>query len=493
MNDWLKRVKEKRVWLPAIILIVGAFLRFYGLESQSLWNDELSSWRMTRYDSFGEVLEKGVKTDGHPPGFHLVLWGIQKIAGDSPTALRFPSALAGALAVWLMFLLGTALFNRRGGIWSSALMAVAWCPVYFSQEARSYSLLLMFSILAYLLTWQIGRGSAKNGQVGWKLWLGEAVVLAILCYLHYFGAILAFLLVVWLLLLSFRREAFKKVVALAGVVLLSYLPWLIQIPDQMQSGPKWIEPAGALFFGYFLGFIFNKSGLVLGAAVLLMAAAAWNGVKGLKTVFRKEEPSAELYLLFLLLGPYLAGWLVSALLQPVLSWRNLIISLPAAYLLVTRGWELLPVPEKGKGKIWWGLMLALLLHLLLGIKYYHSPQKEQFREAAEFILKNENLAPDAPLYGYAWYPEYLEYYFRQAGQNQSVKMLVGDENQFKALQWAVEADSAAFFWYFWGHRRPEAHFIHLLHMNYEIVGYQQFNGAGVYLFRKIEKRGQGKQ
>jgi len=350
----------------------------------------------------------------------------------------------------------------------------------------------MFAILSYLITWKISRAFFEDGKISLKLWLGEALTLTVLCYLHYFGAILAFLQIMWLFLLSLRSGGFKKNSALAAVIGLLYLPWLLQIPAQMQSGPKWIEPAGGLFFGYFLGFIFNKSPVVLGIAVILMVPAVWQGIKSLKTNFRQKEPMAELYLIFMLLGPYLVGLMVSVLLQPVLSWRNLLISLPAAYLLVARGWGLLPMPEKGREKLFGVLTLLLALHLLFGIRYYSAPQKEQFKEATEFILQNDNLAPGAPLYGYAWYPEYLEYYFLQAGHNRPLKMLAGDENQFKGLQKMVDNDSAEYFWYFWGHRKPENHFIHLLHMHYENIGYQKFKGAGVYLFRKIHKKGQEK-
>lgn len=44
---------KKRIQIIALFLVLslGAFFRLYGLEAQSFWNDELSSWFRSNYDS----------------------------------------------------------------------------------------------------------------------------------------------------------------------------------------------------------------------------------------------------------------------------------------------------------------------------------------------------------------------------------------------------------------------------------------------------------
>ncbi|MFB6257840.1 MAG: hypothetical protein ABEH38_04025 [Flavobacteriales bacterium] len=54
------------ILLLLIILGVGVFLRFDTLASVSLGNDELSALQRTRFDSFPEMIQKGVIPDGHP-------------------------------------------------------------------------------------------------------------------------------------------------------------------------------------------------------------------------------------------------------------------------------------------------------------------------------------------------------------------------------------------------------------------------------------------
>src|SRR5207237_79099 len=62
--------------------------------------------------------------DPHPP---LHAWSLHfwtAVAGDSETALRFPSALAGTLAVVLTWRLAAALLGRRAALLAGLLAAV---------------------------------------------------------------------------------------------------------------------------------------------------------------------------------------------------------------------------------------------------------------------------------------------------------------------------------------------------------------------------------
>ena len=47
--------------LLGAIVIAGSVLRFYGLDAQSLWNDELSSWRQSHQTTISAVIENGVR------------------------------------------------------------------------------------------------------------------------------------------------------------------------------------------------------------------------------------------------------------------------------------------------------------------------------------------------------------------------------------------------------------------------------------------------
>jgi len=67
--QFLKRSfpKKRVVILFISILILGSLLRFYGLDKQSLSNDELSSWARAHYSNLSKVVNVSAHADIHPP------------------------------------------------------------------------------------------------------------------------------------------------------------------------------------------------------------------------------------------------------------------------------------------------------------------------------------------------------------------------------------------------------------------------------------------
>src|SRR3954469_10079045 len=92
---------------PGLLLFVLALLpRLYRLDAQSLWLDEGGTWSEVTGRTgkgwlalLGELWSK----DAGYPLYHILLKIWVAVAGDSEWALRFPSALAGAATVAVMY------------------------------------------------------------------------------------------------------------------------------------------------------------------------------------------------------------------------------------------------------------------------------------------------------------------------------------------------------------------------------------------------------
>src|SRR5215212_7212441 len=91
---------------PALLFVLALVLRLYRLCAQSLWLDEGGTWSEVTGRTgkgwlalFGELWSK----DAAYPLYHILLKIWVTVAGDSEWALRFPSALAGAAAVTVMY------------------------------------------------------------------------------------------------------------------------------------------------------------------------------------------------------------------------------------------------------------------------------------------------------------------------------------------------------------------------------------------------------
>lgn len=61
--------------LYLFVLALGAALRLYGLNRESLWNDELSTMARLDPGPLSEIFWQRIADDVHPPGYLLLLSG----------------------------------------------------------------------------------------------------------------------------------------------------------------------------------------------------------------------------------------------------------------------------------------------------------------------------------------------------------------------------------------------------------------------------------
>ncbi|MCK4794617.1 MAG: glycosyltransferase family 39 protein [Desulfobacteraceae bacterium] len=488
----LKRtIANKTVLILLVsILMLASVLRFYGLANQSLYNDELSSWLRSSYGDLSTVIDRAAHRDVHPPAYHILLYFVEKYIGDSETALRFPSALAGVLSVFAMFLVGARLYSYREGLIASAFMAVFWCPIYYSQEARAYSLVLLFTLLTTYFWLSLLKSLAESVKPSAYTIFGY-ILMAVLCsYLHYFGVYIVGLQGLGALFFFIRRrKAFVYMAMIYFAVLLLYSPWLPSMYRHLSMGPIYIKLQNNIILtgGYYLYFLFNRSlvlpCLALGMYLFLLVhslrkipKSGWYNPS--KAVFF----TPGMFLLLWLLVPFAGVYIKSMISAPVLTNRNLIISLPAAYLLLSRCLTQLPISSRKQVIITCVIVALFLSDLTLRMDYYSKPHKAQFREAAGVIVDRDHLYEDSMIIGYTHAAEYLDYYFRKMGCHRRVSLIGGQEKDIPKVAAAIAAEKPKYVWYVHAHRIPESQFMKFLHENLKFLSHKNFVGAKVYLF-----------
>lgn len=467
------------------IMVLGGALRFYGLGIQSLWSDELASWYFSRSDGLFQVVSN-VREDIHPPGYFVILHFAQGVFGDSEWALRLPSAIAGWLCIPAIFLLGRRIYSEREGLIAALLVAVSWAGIYFSQETRSYSILILLSIVTAYLWWGVMRGLREER----RLPAAETILYilaAILCaYVHYFGALLVLLQGVALVVLAFR--AFLKITLVYAPISLSYALWLPGMAYQMRNSTAqgaWIGDATLSTFLNYILFIFGRSGWLAFAAAALCVPLL---VLAYDFFQRRREKNAPfptgLLLLAWFVGPFLVGYALSQSSIQLLTHKNLLVSLPAAYLLVARGTAaLLPGRTTGRVLQWFlaiGFTAASLFNLFAVMDYYSQPNKEQIRAAAAYI--NENETPQTLLVR-CDIDDRLDYYLndRVPGERRDADACTADD--FPALVDRVEKGSYKEVFYFMSHKQPTPELVGKLKTEFDLVGYKSFYRTWVAEFR----------
>jgi 4-amino-4-deoxy-L-arabinose transferase-like glycosyltransferase len=334
-------------WL-LIALVWAAFgLRVYRLEAQSLWSDEgLSLYRsrlpLTENLSNVIVVPPGVPTqDTNPPLYFVALSVLRVVAGESEYALRFASVLAGVALVALLYATGRRLFSERAGVLAALLGTFSPFLIWYSQEARMYTLLVALSLASvYLLLRAIGFPAQRvKPRRSWLAWIAWAVVTGAMLYAHFttfFVLLFESLLILIALLRARRREA----LVLLGVLALAALPLLAYGLSRAQSGVDPVfgfRPLDSLLaevWGTFMAGrtndLFQPWWAVLPGLLLLFVGL----IGGL--IDRAQRRAMVVTALYLVV-PLLAFYSVT-LVRPLYTGpRHVMFLLPPAYLLVAFG------------------------------------------------------------------------------------------------------------------------------------------------------------
>jgi mannosyltransferase len=232
--SWARRVDL--LW-PALLTLAIALTQ---IGRAPLWRDELASWSAASRPT-GALLRLAANVDAVFLPYYLFLHGWIATFGDSPTALRLPSAISMAGATALVTVLGRRLFGARTGLVAGLLFAVLPSTCRYGQEARPYALVTLFAVLStLLLVLALARPS------GWARWLGYAAALAGLGLSHLLAVTLVAAHAVGVFL-AWRRSRDRRLarwlLALVPAVLL-LAPLAVLGRGQQERQLGWVRTPG---------------------------------------------------------------------------------------------------------------------------------------------------------------------------------------------------------------------------------------------------------
>lgn len=177
--------RAQLIALAALVLLALA-VRLPGL-NESLWFDELWSTRV-KLTNVGQTLRL-LMEDRHPPLYTILSFTWIRIFGDSEISVRAMPMLSGLATVALMPSLGEALATRRAGWFAGVLLALSPVHIWYSQEGRSYALIML---LAMLICFAWLRLDTDPSRVHKFVFIALCIVVT---QLHYFAIALPALVV----------------------------------------------------------------------------------------------------------------------------------------------------------------------------------------------------------------------------------------------------------------------------------------------------------
>jgi hypothetical protein len=168
---------RKFSWLVlSALLLVALTLRLHQL-GNGLWLDEILTYLNYASLPFGEIITTYDSQNQHFL-YSLLAHASFLIFGESGWSLRLPAVLFGVSSIWALYLLGREVASSREALFSCALLTFSYHHIWFSQNARGYTGLLFWTILA---SWLFVRGLREGLPL---LWLLYAITAALGSYTH---------------------------------------------------------------------------------------------------------------------------------------------------------------------------------------------------------------------------------------------------------------------------------------------------------------------
>jgi mannosyltransferase len=425
------RVREARIkYAPSALVLTAFALRAYHLDFQSLWRDEVDTITFATR-ALPRLLSTFTRPKENGPLYFLLLRPWIALTGDSEFSVRFFSLAFGVLAIPLVYALGRRWLSPLSSMLGALLMAFSPYLIWYSQEAKMYTLITFLTVLSLYLYMEALTGAR------WLYWAAYVVTTSLCLYTHILAALIIpleiTLFVVWW---PRYRARLKPWLAAIGCVTLPYIPlafWEIPLLLSTYETGHPFYPMGKILSILFFAFSHGVSG-VAGPWLLILASVLFiflflAGVflrdkklnpasdydarrrEGAVLSTARPEPSRRgkgatllLYLFLPIIGVYLIS-----LGMPIFADRYLIYVAPAFYLIIARG--LATVKLRSNAVFALCLALVLTLNVQSVWAQSHTRIKSDFRSTAQYFALHRE-PDDLVIFLIPYVRHPFEYYYR---------------------------------------------------------------------------------
>lgn len=437
--DW---IKEHKILIS--IVFIGTIFRFYKLDNQSLWIDEIFTMNVSdTRNSFSFIYNFLKSHDPHPPLYYFLVHTFFLFFGYSTLVLKIFSATVGVLGIFSIYYLGKELVNKEVGTILAALTSMNYFHIYYSQEGRMYSLFfLTTSIALYTLSKFL-----KNQNIKTTTFFVFGSLLMI--YTHFLGV---FILIGFyiILLTNFLKSKYNlkllKHSFLASVaVIILYIPSIIIVFSNPNRDEIWIKPPTLKTFEFMFKEFFGYSSMTVTILIcLLFFSFILFLIKKKNKTSQETNCNHAVQIVFISLLTTISLTLIYSFVRlPIVVNRYFIGILPLILILIAISIYNL---KNKYFKILVILFLAILSfnNLISNKKFYNSFYKTQFKHATDYIVtKYPNDLIVSKLGNF-----YLGFYLNQ--KNLQNNIVESDINAYVS-NIKEHKNNLKDFWYFEGH------------------------------------------
>ena len=451
--------KTRGLWpLLGLAVLIGTGLRLYALGRHSLWLDEFATWHSTSRATLAEFWSVFTNSELTPPVFFAYQFGWARLLEQDEFGVRLPAAITGVLAIPAVFAFVSRVYDRWAGLLAALLFACAYQAIYFSQEARAYSLVMLLVALSGWTWFDLWRGKGR----AWPY----VAVATLLAYTHYFGAIFVFVQG----LTAFSPRAWRKWLLAYGMIAALFLPWTFFIAGQMAVGDPATRVPGLGEVFLYHRWLFGRSSVYAALSALAIGWAVW-----------KERRRMDFVLLAWTFLPFFVVALISQV-RPIYADRYMAIGVVPMYALI--GTCVARIPRHALAGAACAVFAGLgLYETILARHHYSEPKSEQVRESVEwvrdYLLKN----PQAGVVAVNSRKPYVDYYFDRLALGRSSDAIVGSAEAVEQLRAGALRERNEVILLTPGNPSEDQADVAAFKAKYPLLDSKQLHRAGVWVFK----------
>lgn len=211
--------RQKSQFLLPLWLLLGCFLRLMNLGGKPPWTDEFATMIFSRADNYSRIplneiisaetllstlkgypqqgmWEAGnflIQNDNHPPLYFMLVNFWQKFFplenGEyiSINSVRLLSIIFSVVGIWSIYWLAKKTFNSELiAQLSAAFMVFSPFEIYLAQEARHYTLIILFVTASLALSLKVVAQLLEKKALSYPLVLGGILLSCMGLLIHYF-------------------------------------------------------------------------------------------------------------------------------------------------------------------------------------------------------------------------------------------------------------------------------------------------------------------
>lgn len=362
-------LNSRYIQLLILITCIGFFLRFYNLGFNSLWLDEASTLNFATLNgdggSFADIWTYTLQFDPNPPTFVWLEYIIINLFGISESTLRLMPALFGALTVPVMYFVGKEFIDENGGIIAATAFALSPFLILYSQEARSYSMLLFFITLSMYMYLKAIKSE------GLKYWLLFVLTTSCAVWVHFYAVIFLGSLMIYALV-EYKLKYIKELTLSGVIITIASIPVLfITLNTILEHASK-----GSRFGVQGFGLVYETLIQVSGYNMLSLYLIVLLFICGIVILYLKERAKSIL-LLWILFFTFSVSWYLSYSMSMVP--RYLIFVSIALFLGIAASYKFFYLLTKNKVVIYSLIIFLVAINTPFLMNYYTQYSKDDWR------------------------------------------------------------------------------------------------------------------